>query len=58
MQCLFGDTLKYNGACKPKKNCITNLMYAPVCGWDNKTYSNPSVLACAKMTKKSDGACA
>lgn len=36
---------------------ICNMMWKPVCGCDNRTYSNDCVRRAVKVAKKSDGEC-
>lgn len=64
--------IKYTGKCEQKSNevsavandlCICPLIYAPVCGNDENTYSNECALNCAKksnanLTAKYSGSCA
>lgn len=52
--------ISYTGTCKsaPQKSpfpmdvCICNLIYMPVCGTDDSTYSSQCVLSCAKKFNK------
>ena len=51
--CFFADM---SGTCKRKPIACT-AQYLPVCGCDNKTYSNDCVRRSAGVSKKHDGAC-
>lgn len=52
------------GRCGEKTRCVEkpctsacNRMYAPVCGCNNKTYSNSCVAECHGITDYKEGAC-
>ena len=56
MQCVGADY----GIVPPIEDfddCVCNLLYAPVCGMDGKTYGNQCAMECEKVEKKSDGEC-
>lgn len=57
MVCIYNIKLKYEGECKPCKDCICNKIYKPVCGVNGKTYGNSCNLECANMSKDHDGPC-
>lgn len=40
-----------------KKDCMCTMQYDPVCGCDNKTYSNACVAGCAGLKVTTRGAC-
>ena len=40
-----------------KKDCICTMQYDPVCGCDNKTYSNACVAGCAGVKVTTKGPC-
>lgn len=43
---------------KIKKDCVcAYMLYDPVCGCNDKTYSNPCKAECAGITEYSEGAC-
>jgi len=50
---------KNNTDCKGEavKDCICTMQYDPVCGCDNKTYSNDCVAKCAGVKNWKKGEC-
>jgi len=40
-----------------KKDCMCTMQYDPVCGCDNKTYSNACVASCAGVKVTTKGPC-
>ncbi len=41
----------------PRIDCLCTADYDPVCGCNNKTYSNPCMANCAGITEYTKGAC-
>ncbi|MCE7924283.1 MAG: hypothetical protein DYG98_14655 [Haliscomenobacteraceae bacterium CHB4] len=41
----------------PQPNCVCTMQYDPVCGCNNKTYSNACVAECAGIKKYTKGEC-
>lgn len=42
---------------KPNPNCVCTMQYDPVCGCNNKTYSNACAAECAGIKKYKKGEC-
>lgn len=42
-----GVGLKHEGKCGENQPCLTTKEFMPVCGLDNQTYNNMSLLRCA-----------
>ncbi|KAB1063840.1 solute carrier organic anion transporter [Salibacter halophilus] len=42
---------------KRNKDCACFMIYDPVCGCNDQTYSNPCKAECAGITEYSEGAC-
>ena len=56
MKCIFKVELRSEGACA-FSGCEKVDSISPVCGVDSRSYPNPSVLACRKLNKRSEGLC-
>ncbi|GAB4494025.1 MAG: hypothetical protein OHK0019_19300 [Saprospiraceae bacterium] len=41
----------------PKKDCVCTMQYDPVCGCNNKTYSNACAAECAGIREYKKGEC-
>ncbi|MBV6439876.1 MAG: hypothetical protein EPGJADBJ_01531 [Saprospiraceae bacterium] len=41
----------------PRPDCVCTMQYDPVCGCNNKTYSNACVAECAGIKKYKKGEC-
>lgn len=41
----------------PKPDCVCTMQYDPVCGCNNKTYSNACAAECADIKKYQKGEC-
>ncbi len=41
----------------PKQDCVCTMQYDPVCGCNNKTYSNACVAECAGIKEYKKGEC-
>ena len=54
-----GTTKTNDNNCKgtPKKDCACTMEYDPVCGCDNKTYSNACAADCAGVKSFTKGEC-
>lgn len=42
---------------KPNTNCVCTMQYDPVCGCNNKTYSNACAAECANIKVYKKGEC-
>ncbi len=69
MKKLFAAIIILAAACSPtkkneadcvgeaKKDCMCTMQYDPVCGCNNKTYSNACTAGCAGVKSFTKGAC-
>ena len=56
--CFFSFACKTNKCAEaPKADCVCTMQYDPVCGCNNKTYSNACVAQCAGIKDYKKGEC-
>ena len=57
MECVFGDTLNYQGECKKDDKCEEDWSTDYQCGVNGVTYRNKQDLLCNKMSLLHLGQC-